>query len=217
MIPIFYRKTDRKGNILFGMQFLLTIPMIGLAVLALYSSGWLLEQAHTALEIISGYLTWYRVLLWGGLLLTIAALFLHILIFVKLKKAGSFAPQHIYMALLSLILICIFTVFMPISEEVPSLIRDAKSDIAAIENNQLVVATGQLNAEVSSRGLPGPYREGAPAPVAKANLKPIDEEFFFVYLPVDMKTVTAGGSQYFDIVYTPKLNVVVEIIPAENA
>ena len=216
MIPIFYRKTDRKGNILLGMQFLLTIPIIGLAILSLYSSGWLLTEANTAMEILCGYLIWYRVMFWGGILLAVVALLLHILMIVKLRRTGSFAPQHIYMAALSLIIIFIFSVIMVISENIPSLIQDAKTDIAAIESNQLVSVTGQLNVETSSRGLPGPYREGQPAPVAMATLKPIDEDYYFIYLPVSKKIVTSEGSLYFDITYTPKLFVVVGITPNQS-
>jgi len=187
--------------------------MIGLSFVSLYSSEWLLNGAHSALEILSGYLMWYRVLLWGGILVTAAALFVHVLIFRSLVKTKSFAPQHIYSAVIGLLLICIFSVVMIVSESVPSLIRDAGADIAAIENHQLVSVTGQLTAESSSRGLPGPHRDGEPAPVAKTTLKPVDEDSYYVYLPVDKKAILAEGGIFFEVTYTPKFGVVVDVMP----
>ena len=214
IIVIFYRKTDRRGNLLFVAQLLLTLPIVGLAALGLFSSEWLLAKAHTALEILSGYLMWYRVMQWGGIALLAVAVIVNILIFISLIKHKSFAPQHIYMALLSLLIICIFSAVMVVTEGVPSLIQDATTDIAAINNKQLISVTGQLTPEKSSRSLAGPYMEDGPTPVAKTTLKPLNEELYYVYLPVDKKAIISEGSTFFDITYTPKFNVVVDVIPA---
>ena len=216
MIPILYRETDRKGNILCFVQLFLAAPMLGLSFLSLYSSEWFLNGAHSALDILSGYLMWYRVLLWGGILVTAAALFLNTLIFRSLVKTKSFAPQHIYSAVIGFFLICIFSVLMIVSEGVPSLIRDARTDIAAIENHQLVSVTGQLTAESSSRSLSGPHRDDEPAPVAKTTLKPVDEDRYYVYLPVDKKAILTEGSIFFEVTHTPKFGVVVDVIPTET-
>ncbi|MCL1803593.1 MAG: hypothetical protein FWG30_08165 [Eubacteriaceae bacterium] len=211
LIPIFYRKTDTKGNLLLGAQFLLMLPMVGLAAVGLYSDTWLLAGADTALSVLKGYLAWYRIMLWGGLAITALAALMHAAIFKSLKKTDSSGPQHVYMAVLCMAIICIFTVIMVYSEGVPNLIANAKADISAIKRSQLVSTSGQVALQGSEYGLRGPYREGRSTPLVMFVLSPDGQNPSYIYAP--KASALPSGSGAYEVLHTPKFLLAVEFRP----
>ena len=215
-IPIIIKNTDKKGNILFWVQLLLMLPGIGLMMLILFSSNWLLADVHTPLEILKGYHTWYAMLFFGGIAITAVILTIQIIILVKLKQ--SFAPQHIYALIISLLLTCIFTLVMVFMEKVPSLMQDASADIKAIENSKLVTETGMLSARRYDAKLPGPHSESEPLPLTRMTLYIQDKGVrnIFVADTSGIGKITGEWSdELYNVTYTPNLFVVVEYTPTE--
>lgn len=210
----FIGKADFKGHVLFALQFFLMFPTIGLMMLALYSSERLIVSPNTALEILKGYLAWYTILLWSGVLITAVALIIHISIVIFLKKTGRFAPQHIFMAVLSLVVTSLFSVVMPVEENAHTLMRNAHADIVAIESGELAAITGQLTPERSARRMPGPYRGGESRPFTRAFLTQ-DRIHHHIYLPNNAMRIANEPSRYFKVTYTPNFRMVVDIMPVD--
>ena len=131
------------------------------------------------------------------------------------EKTGSLGPQHIYMAVLSLLVTSLFSFIMIMTENVPALMRSAREDIRVIESVERLSATGRLTVERFQRSLPGSYRDGVPRPFTRATLTQGRDSAAFLLSNDIMRIVANETARYFQVTYTPNFRVVIDIMPIE--
>ena len=116
--------------------------------LVIESGNLFLGEVDTVLSLLQGYHRWYLMVLWSCILLGVFALISHILMIVSVVKSENFGPQHIWMGVISMFMICTMLLAIVIGDELPTLVQNAAEDIAAIESGD--VLSEQLYANTNS-------------------------------------------------------------------
>ena len=208
-------------------QFLL-IGLIGAIFLTADLSDFeLLQGAYTASDLLRGYLLWTRIVLWAGVICVVLAALVNFLVYRTLKQRGDFRKKHIALAVVSASLALVLAVGA--NWGALSAIRDIREDIAAIENDNLLVADYYLHLTWENYYRTASLRDmGEYRPLYVVRRDNIGRVYFpRPFSPTALKAMVTdeiyqipGRSpsfRLFQIYYTPQTQIVVDVRPVRDA
>ena len=227
LVGIFKHAWNRSFTFWWLQSVLLAVTLVSIVVVVFAADRWILSGADTALDILRGYLHWYWAFAGIFAVAVVVIILGNIIIARALTRTGDFAKRHAITAAVGILTVLVFVVWGAVYENLPALIRDAQSDIAAMEQGELLEADYHIHLDwenyyrTASLRDTGDYR---PLYVVRV------DELGHVYFPRSLSPAylkeraadavyqapTHAGSRIFTIRYTPNFQVVVEAVPIRH-
>jgi len=220
---------DPAGVLPLFIQVVLGAISIVLVFRANYSDEVFLYDAYTAVEVLTAYLIWYRIILWSSAIAVIIVLLGNWLIVASQKDSGR-VWRNITVMICSIVIIGLFVGVLNFDTVEPpnhTLVRWAWEDLEAIEQNQLysVVRTIDITtSHESPRTLPGILSSRHPYRLYRMWI-PDEPHIFYPHalapalirerLAQDEYRISHNQEyvRMYEVRFTPNFRVVVEVIP----
>jgi len=197
---------------------------------AVYSDGIFLYGVYTAAEVLTGYLIWYRVIMWCSAQAFFILIVGNTLAIGLLWKKGILTKLQICVSATAMIIVLIIGIIANVDFDEPAnhtLIRWAWEDLHAIEQGELMSTTNRITLDGEFERLwffDGPSSSRHPYTVYRMHTNErLAVHYPFAIAPALIREILDApefqvpgyGPRFrvYEIRYTPNFRIVVEIIP----